>query len=515
MRVGPGGVVPDDDAEPAARPVGAAPARGRGGPRRWPGLLFYREMFGLTSASGAVVRDRTCRRPDARRPPVGRRPLREPGALRAGPPALPLHPRVRLRRRSRRRVRRSRQRLAAHPRGLRRRHPLDVAPLRPDANGGSRQHVAVGTIHYSPTDRGILLYVKPSLTGDEPPDVLQYKTRNTAFPHEATGDQFYDEAQWESYRRLGPARRRAGSSSSSPARTASGRRSSADWVFARGRASQWGATPEGLEDRVLEMTKRFGALEAELQQRQRPAACSARSVPGDGCIPADIKELCAKAARRRRQAGAERRRRRPGGTIRRAEAAMAADSRCLLRVTQLMEDVWMACQLDRWWDHPLNLGWINLFARWATSAAVPFWWPLLGTDVQPRASGSSSISASRCARSHQRCSMGAIADPHKGWIEQSCPTAGTPDSPRSGGSSARRSRRGGTLMVAAPYRPAVLPEPAGASSRWRQRPDPGGPRRGHHSRARASGGRATTSSCRRASGAPASARTSWTTCCWS
>ena len=41
------------------------------------------------------------------------------------------------------------------------------------------------------------------LTGDEPVDVQQYRSKNPAFPHDGTGDQFYDEAQWESYRRLG------------------------------------------------------------------------------------------------------------------------------------------------------------------------------------------------------------------------------------------------------------------------------------------------------------------------
>jgi len=33
--------------------------------------------------------------------------------------------------------------------------------------------------------------------------VLEYHTGHPAFPHEPTIDQFFDEAQWESYRRLG------------------------------------------------------------------------------------------------------------------------------------------------------------------------------------------------------------------------------------------------------------------------------------------------------------------------
>ena len=48
-----------------------------------------------------------------------------------------------------------------------------------------------------------VLFVKPSVTGDEPLDVLQYRQQHRAFPQEPTMDQYFDEAQWESYRALG------------------------------------------------------------------------------------------------------------------------------------------------------------------------------------------------------------------------------------------------------------------------------------------------------------------------
>lgn len=80
---------------------------------------------------------------------------------------------------------------------------INVAPLRPNQEGFASQHMVAGDIHYPGGDTGVLLLFKPCLTGDEPTDVAQYKQRNPAFPHESTGDQFYNEAQWESYRRLG------------------------------------------------------------------------------------------------------------------------------------------------------------------------------------------------------------------------------------------------------------------------------------------------------------------------
>jgi Patatin-like phospholipase len=50
---------------------------------------------------------------------------------------------------------------------------------------------------------GTLLYIKPTVMGDEPEDVRYYQRSHPSFPHEPTIDQFFDEAQWESYRRLG------------------------------------------------------------------------------------------------------------------------------------------------------------------------------------------------------------------------------------------------------------------------------------------------------------------------
>ncbi len=50
---------------------------------------------------------------------------------------------------------------------------------------------------------GLILFLKPSLSGDEPLDLWEYDMHQKDFPQESTGDQFFDEAQWESYRKLG------------------------------------------------------------------------------------------------------------------------------------------------------------------------------------------------------------------------------------------------------------------------------------------------------------------------
>lgn len=68
-------------------------------------------------------------------------------------------------------------------------------------------HYALATIKYSRVDGpgtdGILLYIKPSISGDEPADVVSYHKANPVFPHEPTSDQWFSESQFESYRTLG------------------------------------------------------------------------------------------------------------------------------------------------------------------------------------------------------------------------------------------------------------------------------------------------------------------------
>jgi len=64
-------------------------------------------------------------------------------------------------------------------------------------------HAAIGVIRYNDEERGVLIYIKSSLSGDENDYVLDYKRRNAAFPHETTVDQFFSEEQFEAYRSLG------------------------------------------------------------------------------------------------------------------------------------------------------------------------------------------------------------------------------------------------------------------------------------------------------------------------
>jgi hypothetical protein len=92
---------------------------------------------------------------------------------------------------------------------------IDLADLGPTDPKSCRNPFVVGTILYSPAylreigdpnpddPSAYLVVIKPSVIGYEPADVRQYGFQNQPFPQQSTIDQFFDEAQFESYRRLG------------------------------------------------------------------------------------------------------------------------------------------------------------------------------------------------------------------------------------------------------------------------------------------------------------------------
>jgi len=104
---------------------------------------------------------------------------------------------------------------------------LDLRPLQiQEETGYSKVHCVVGTIQYPPppgakseaekrtscqclddTDddpyTGYIVYMKSSLVGDEPPDLLTYQLKHKVFPQDSTADQWFQETQFEAYRRLG------------------------------------------------------------------------------------------------------------------------------------------------------------------------------------------------------------------------------------------------------------------------------------------------------------------------
>ena len=104
---------------------------------------------------------------------------------------------------------------------------LDLRPLQRCADtGNSKTHCVGGTIRYPPpqtaTDKaaavtacpcledarddaytGVIVYLKSSLVGDEPADLLTHQLKCAAFPQDPTANQWFTETLFEAYRRLG------------------------------------------------------------------------------------------------------------------------------------------------------------------------------------------------------------------------------------------------------------------------------------------------------------------------
>ena len=109
----------------------------------------------------------------------------------------------------------------------------ELRPAQADGGDGfSTKYAALARVRYSSANAGEtahhpdswLVYIKPTLHCEDPTDVREYRATHPCFPQESTLDQFFDEAQWESYRKLGEV---IGKKIFSGA-------SSADWIFAEG-----------------------------------------------------------------------------------------------------------------------------------------------------------------------------------------------------------------------------------------------------------------------------------------
>jgi hypothetical protein len=74
--------------------------------------------------------------------------------------------------------------------------------------GPHHPYHAVGVIDYPTADHrdskpGYILYIKAGYHGVEGPGICSYAIANPTFPHQSTGDQWFSESQFESYRALG------------------------------------------------------------------------------------------------------------------------------------------------------------------------------------------------------------------------------------------------------------------------------------------------------------------------
>lgn len=264
---------------------------------------------------------------------------------------------------------------------------LDPTPLKLDDDSGlSARTMVVGEIQYPSGEIGVLLYLKPGLTGHEPADILHYSARNEDFPHEPTLDQFYDEEQWESYRRLGEYVAKTNLEPTLTQVRAKPKKKLTDRevrrFFFRSRytslvlAKDGASESSALGQAWARLHDRLAKPELEALRRQiEPLAVPDRPkapTPDNGREQGDEPKQGAETEQMAKPKSAS--------PLTREDQTAALP--VLREALRLMEAVYRTTGMaddPRAPSHPNYLGWFNRFGRWAAAPLFRFWWPWLSS----------------------------------------------------------------------------------------------------------------------------------------
>lgn len=249
---------------------------------------------------------------------------------------------------------------------------LSVDAMRPSKDTGRcLHHCAVGLIHYERVDGpsaapGLIVYLKPTLTGNEPTDIANYASAHPDFPHQSTADQWFDEQQFESYRKLG--------------------HHLCSTVFATAALDVQGRPRDGVTNEEL--------FQAVREQWYPPA-------PGDGLVTGHSQALQTIYEQIRTApqlafldaqiypewpALAETVKPDYTGRLWLPETMdeLRAGFYLCSRMIELMEDVYRDLRLEDNFDHPDNRGWMNLFRHWTGSAMLQAAWAVTASTFEAR-----------------------------------------------------------------------------------------------------------------------------------
>jgi len=254
---------------------------------------------------------------------------------------------------------------------------IDLEALHLAADSGrTRWHCAIGKIRYDDVDYGAvpgtLIYVKPSLTGDEPADILHYKTAHPTFPHETTLDQFFSESQFESYRALGQhiAHAILADSRDDMNLERADRRLACRALFSS-LTRRWFAMPPGYESSFVQTTLEYMGMQKSLSEEEELHWITEGMYPELGSIIASSKSTDPATCKTGQASVAV------SGAANAESARSSIGLHTLLRMLQIMENAWLSLNLDVCYAHPLNRGWMSVFYRWTSSKLFLRYWPVL------------------------------------------------------------------------------------------------------------------------------------------
>ena len=249
---------------------------------------------------------------------------------------------------------------------------IDTKPLAVGANGLAGSHVAVGRVRYDDLDNsqlpGVIVYIRLSMTGDEPSDVQNYAATHADFPYEATDfRQSFDEAHFESYRALGEHIARAvfedGLTALDVADLPLWKRANLDEVFPQGNqelfaavVNRWADQSPTLSNHESRTAHAWTELQRELRKDPALAALSREIYPEAATEPAALSTEADPSNRPR------------------------AELHAVAEMLQIMEDAWASLGVRGQQVRPLDRGWMNVFARWSATKAFHRYWPVLSPE---------------------------------------------------------------------------------------------------------------------------------------
>lgn len=228
---------------------------------------------------------------------------------------------------------------------------VDVGLIRGEENK-SAWHCAVGTIHYRDQAPGTLIYIKPSLLGNEPTDVFSYAASDRRFPHQPTSDQWFEETQFESYRKLGYHIARAvfekavGIAAEKDAKVINPE------ALANALHQLWYPPSKAPQDCFAKHSKTL----TEIYER-------VRSNPSLEFLDAQMYPEWQSLTKKNQE----------HGLPKKPDDWRSGFYLCH-SLLQLMENVYLDLKLDENHAHPDNRGWMNLFKHWSGSAMLAATW---------------------------------------------------------------------------------------------------------------------------------------------
>jgi hypothetical protein len=255
---------------------------------------------------------------------------------------------------------------------------IDVEPIRRRSEKGDSQwHCAIGRIFYSRVDPqgrdGILVYIKSSLTGDEPTDALRYAAANPEFPHQTTGDQWFDESQFESYRVLGyhitqnvflPVQDRDGISNQTN-----------EELFLR-LAEHWYPPSALTAESFTKHTESIIRLYNELRTNENLDFLSRDIYPEWRLLfeesPLKSPGLAFKQPEISR------------AQLPKSSSELKAGFYVCTAICDIFEAVYIDLHLDQEFDHPDNRGWMNFFRHWASAPMFRVMWLISASNYGAR-----------------------------------------------------------------------------------------------------------------------------------